>query len=97
MRIFKDKNGCVIIDGEGQLINTGILVATSITNIANSVTIKNFHIVSEEVILEVSSPGETIEKRVEDRIKEIIRDRLILRDFIMDSLSKRFELLDLGE
>lgn len=97
MRIFKDSNGHLVIDGEGQIINTGIFVESSITSTANSVIMINFNIVSEENILEMLNSEGIIEERVEERIKEIIEERLVLKNFIMDPLSKRFELLDLGE
>ncbi len=91
MRISKDQNGHIIIDGEGQVVDTGIFVDCM------NVTIINF-VLDGDGHGHYIEPGEDIiEKRVNERIKEIVRERLALKDFIMEPLSKRFELLDLGE
>ena len=89
MRIFKDSNGHIVVDGEGQIVDTGIFVDCM------NVSIVNF--IFDGTGVYTAPTEEIIEKRVNDRIEEIIRERLALKDFVVGSLSSNFELLDLGE
>ncbi len=89
MRISKDDNGHILVDGEGQIIDTGIFID------CDNITISNF-------VLDVTGmsfmPSEVeIKEVVEDRIREMIREKLALEDFVTGSLLRNFELLDLGE
>ena len=65
-------------------------------------TTNSNHNVSEEIdssIMEYSLTEydfeEAVKREVEIRIQEILKDRSSIKDFILDPVSKRFDLLDL--
>lgn len=99
MIISRDSDGRVTLDGEGQVLTTGLSVQ------GDDFTICNFHLVGGGISFELTDAvtfdrrvenrvAEIIEERVKDRIKEIIKERVETRDFIVSLPSERFKLLD---
>lgn len=90
MRIYRDSDGTVVIDGEeGEIITFDMVRDAAIEHDEPQIYTFMFGDEEEEEIEEIRSEAMKIIKK---RFKE---ERSATRDFIMDPIFKRFKLMDM--